>query len=101
MGKHRESRSLVLAALGDHKPRNLQLLKASDFNQKLRDRGCPRMISVQKVCKRAKDEDEVRETLDRIWRQPEKGEEILNELLEKNKDLYQFEKMLEETAEKP
>jgi len=32
----------------------------------------------------------------RIWRQPERSEEILNELLEKNKDLYKFEKMLEQ-----
>ncbi len=81
--------------------RNLQLLKASDFNQKLRDRGCPRMVSVQKVCKRARDEEEVRETLDRIWKQPEKGEKVLNELLERNRDLYQFEKMLEETGKRP
>jgi DNA-binding MarR family transcriptional regulator len=81
--------------------RKLQLLKASDFNQKLRDKGCPKMVSVQKVCKRSRDEGEVRETLDRIWKQPEKGEEILNELLERNRDLYHFEKMLETGGEKP
>lgn len=78
--------------------RDLQLLKASDFNQKLRERGCPKGVTVQKICKRARDEQEVRETLDRIWKQPEKSEEILNELLEKNKDLYEFEKMLEQKS---
>jgi len=36
--------------------------------------------------------------LDRIWKQPEKGDEILNELLWKNKDLYEFEKMLEQKS---
>jgi hypothetical protein len=76
--------------------RDLQLLKGSDFNQKLREKGCPKPISVQKVCKRAKNEEQVRETLDRIWKQPEKSEEPLSELLERNKDLYEFEKMLEQ-----
>jgi len=51
---------------------------------------------VQKICKRARDEEEVRETLDRIWKQPERSEETLNQLLQKNGDLYKFEKMLEE-----
>jgi len=81
--------------------RDLQLLKAVDFNQKLRERGCPKEVTVQKVCKRAKDEGEVRETLDKIWKQPEESEETLSEMLERNKDLYQFEKMLEETVESP
>ena len=76
--------------------RELQLLKASDFNQKLREKGCPKTVSVQKICRRARDEEEVRETLDRIWKQPEKSEETLNQLLQKNEDLYKFEKMLEE-----
>jgi hypothetical protein len=78
--------------------RDLQLLKASDFNQKLRERGCPKGVTVQKVCKRARDEQEVRKILDRIWKQPEKGDEILNELLWKNKDLYEFERMLEQKS---
>jgi len=80
--------------------RELQLLKASDFNQKLRERGCPRRVTVQKVCKRARDEGEVRGTIDRIWKKPGKSEEILNELLQKNEDLYQFERMLDETTGK-
>ena len=81
--------------------RELQLLKAGDFNQKLREKGCPKTVSVQKICKRARDEEDVRETLDRIWKQPEKSDETLNELLQKNEDLYKFEKMLEEKKETP
>ncbi len=74
----------------------LQLLRASDFNQKLHERGCPKGVSVQKVCSRAENDDEARETLDKVWSQIDSAEEILDELLEKNKKLYEFEEMLEE-----
>jgi len=77
----------------------LQLLRASDFNRKLHERGCSKGVSVQKVCSRAENEDEVRETLDKVWSQIDSAEEILNELLEKNKKLYEFEKMLEEAEQ--
>ncbi|RJS88158.1 hypothetical protein CW704_00285, partial [Candidatus Bathyarchaeota archaeon] len=30
-----------------------QLLRASDFNQKLHEKGCPRTVTVQKICRRA------------------------------------------------
>jgi len=74
----------------------LQLLRASDFNKKLHEKGCSRKVSVQKICKRAKNEDEVRETLEKVWNHPEKAEDFLNKLLKKNKELYELEKMLEE-----
>jgi hypothetical protein len=74
----------------------MQLLKAADFNEKLREKGCPKGVTVQKVCKIAKNEEEVRELLDAIWKDPEKGEKILAEAVEKNKEIYQFEKMLEQ-----
>jgi hypothetical protein len=54
---------------------------------------------VQKVCRRARGEDEVRETLDIVWKQPEKAEEFLDELRMRNED-YRFEEMLE-APEKP
>jgi len=79
--------------------RDLQLLKASDFNQRLRERGCLKEVTVQKVCKQARDEEEVRQTLDQIWKQPTRSKEILDSLLHTNEDLFQFEKMLEETKE--
>jgi len=77
---------------------NIQLLKGADFNQKLREKGCSKKVTVQKVCRISKDENEVREMLDAIWKSPEKSEETLAEALERNKDVYGFEKMMEETG---
>jgi len=74
---------------------NIQLLKAADFNEKMRDRRIPKEITVQAVCKASKDEKEVREVLQAIWETPEKSNEILNKTIWKNKDVYDFEKMLE------
>ena len=76
---------------------NIQLLKAVDFNKRLHERGCPKAMTVQKACKVAKHEGEVRETLDAIWEDPKGGEEILGKAMERNKDLYKFERMLEES----
>ena len=75
---------------------NIQLLKAADFNQKLRERGCPKEETVQKICKVARDEDDMRRILQDVWKNPEKSKYILAETVEKNKDVYGFEKMLEE-----
>jgi hypothetical protein len=74
----------------------MQLLKATDFNEKLREKDCPKRVTVQKVCKIASDEEEVRELLDALWKDPKKGEEILAEARERNEEIYRFEKMLEE-----
>jgi hypothetical protein len=74
---------------------NIQLLKALDFNEKLRERECPETITVQRICRLARDEGEVREILEAIWKDPSKGEEVLAEVAERNKDIYEFEKMLE------
>lgn len=73
---------------------NIQLLKAVDFNQKLKERGCTK-ATVQKICKYAKDENEVREILEATWKNPEKDREILAEVASKNKEIYEFERMLE------
>ncbi|MCW4002623.1 MAG: winged helix-turn-helix domain-containing protein [Candidatus Bathyarchaeota archaeon] len=74
---------------------NVQLLKAADFNEKLRERGIPKEVTVQKICKIAKDEKEVRETLRAIWEEPEKSGKIIGNMINKNEDIYEFEKMLE------
>jgi len=79
--------------------RNLQLLKAADFNSKLRERGCAKAVTVQRICRIANDEKEVREVLDAVWENSGRSEEIFAEVTEKNKELYAFEKMLEETRE--
>lgn len=77
--------------------KNLDLIKASDLNQRLRNRNVDQFVTVQKICRFVQDEDEVRDTLKKIWNQPEKARDFLTELAEKNKELYEFEKMLEET----
>jgi hypothetical protein len=53
---------------------NIQLLKASDFNEKLRERGVSKEVTTQRVCRLAKDEKEVMEVLEALWRFPENGE---------------------------
>ena len=73
---------------------NIQLLKASDFNGKLRDRGCEKRFTVQKICRVAKDEKEVREILEMIWENSGRSNEILSEVAERNTGIYNFEKML-------
>ena len=77
---------------------NIQLLKASDFNEKLRERGAPKSISVQKICKTSKNEKEVRDVLSEIWNAPESSEEILSRTIVKNKEVFDFEQMLVETG---
>jgi hypothetical protein len=74
---------------------NIQLLKAADFNAKLRGRGVPKGITVQRVCRYAKDEKEIREILEAIWENPEQSREILSKAIDKNREVYEFEKMLE------
>ena len=73
---------------------NIQLLKASDFNQKLREKGCPLSVTVQKICKIARDEVEVREILQDIWQNPKKAQETLEKVARKNEEIFELEKYL-------
>lgn len=79
---------------------NLDFIKAADLNQRLHEHGCTDTITVQMICKRVKNENEVRKTLDALWKNPKKGDEILKKLALKNKSIYEFEKMLEETGKR-
>ncbi len=74
---------------------NIQLLKATDFNSKLRERECPPSVNVQKVCRIARDEREVRQLLSTVWTNAPAGEGVLLLAESRNKDLYEFEKSLE------
>jgi hypothetical protein len=80
---------------------NIQLLKASDFNTKLRLRECAPALSVQKICRIAKNEKEVRQILDLIWKDPTSSEGVLRQAEGRNQDLYQFEKSLEMVTPSP
>ena len=73
---------------------NIQLLRASDFNTKLRERGIPNTVTVQKICKGSRHEDEVRDTLTKIWEDSRKAMTIINQLNSKNKKLFEFEETL-------
>jgi len=77
--------------------RNLQIITGADFNGRLRERGCPKEVTVQKVCRYACDEDQVRESLSQIWEKPEEARNVLKELRRANKELFEFEKQLQET----
>jgi hypothetical protein len=79
---------------------NIQLLKASDFNEKMREKGVSKESTVQGVCRAAKNENEVREVLTAIWESPEKSSEIIAQVVGKNKEIYEFEKMLESGSER-
>jgi hypothetical protein len=75
---------------------NIQLLKAIDFNSRLHERGCPTITSVQKICKLAKNEKQVREILETIWEKPKNSEQALAKIIENNKAVYEFERLLEQ-----
>jgi len=74
---------------------NVQLLKGVDFNAKLRERGCK--VTIERIVKLAANEVEVRGTLDQMWGEPANTDDVLSVLMERNKKLYEFETMLEES----
>jgi hypothetical protein len=80
--------------------RQLQLVTATDFNAKMRERDIER-LTVQAICKVARDEGQVRETLDALWKGPERAGEIMRELRAENEDLYRLEELLENGGELP
>jgi hypothetical protein len=74
---------------------NIQLLRGVDFNEKMRDRGIPKELTVQSVCRIAKNEKEVREVLTAIWENPDKAKETVARAAKRNEEVYEFERMLE------
>jgi hypothetical protein len=56
-------------------------------------------VTVQKVCTRARNQGEVRETLDKIWNEPKDARESIDQLVTKNASLFEFEWQLETTSE--
>jgi len=72
----------------------IELIKASDFNKQLQDKGVEKYVTVQKICRSAKNEDEVRETLTKTWNQPKKARRYLSQLITENKELFKFEESL-------
>jgi hypothetical protein len=79
---------------------NVQLLRASNFNEKLRDREIPKDVTVQKICKAARDERDVRRLLDSIWDKPEDAKNMLSNAIKANDSIYKFEEELESEGDK-
>jgi hypothetical protein len=71
---------------------NIQILKSADMNGKLREHGIS--ATVQRVCKIAKDEEEVRQVLENLWSNPDRQEACLAEVESRNQSLYEFERKL-------
>jgi len=74
---------------------NVQLLKAADFNEKMRERGFDKDVTAQKICRIAADEKEVRKLLEDLWGNPEKCNQVFAQTITKNNSLYEFEKRLQ------
>nr|AFK24944.1 hypothetical protein Josef01_19c08_01 [uncultured archaeon] len=74
---------------------NVQLLRAADFNVKLRDKGVPKDATVQKICKAARDERDVRRMLDAVWEKPEDAKDVLDRAIKTNSSVFKFEEELE------
>ncbi len=79
---------------------NVQLLRASNFNEKLRDKGVPKDATVQKICKAARDERDVRRMLDAVWEKPEDAKDILDGAIKANSSVFKFEEELESADDK-
>ena len=71
---------------------NIQLLKPSDFNSKLREHGVDKKVTVQKICRACTDEEEARRILGAILKT--KSVSILTDLIEKNGSIFAFERLL-------
>ena len=74
----------------------LELVSAADLNEKLRARGVSKDVTVQGICRIARDEKEVRDTLKLIWEKPDTAKIITTHVITKNRDVYAFERALEE-----
>lgn len=74
---------------------NIQLLKAADFNEKLRERGVDERVTTQSICRASADERQVRDTLEAVWKESDTAKERLDVLAVGNAKLFEFEKMLE------
>jgi hypothetical protein len=73
---------------------NIKLLRPADFNERLRKHDVDKRMTVQRICKACRGEQQVRELLDEIWNQPVKVQQLLIEVLSRNQNVFKFEKAL-------
>lgn len=70
---------------------NIKLLRPADFNEKLREHGVCKGVTVQKICRISKDEYDLRAILDEIWQKPLKIQKVIIETMKRNETVFQFE----------
>jgi ASC-1-like (ASCH) protein len=73
---------------------NIKLLRPADFNSKLREHGIDKRVTVQRICRACRDEDDLRKTIELIWNQPRKAADSLTDVASTNQIVLEFEKML-------
>jgi DNA-binding MarR family transcriptional regulator len=73
---------------------NIKLLRPADFNEKLRDHGIDKRLTTQSICRICRDEREIRELLNSIWKEPQKAQEHLTQTSQMNNNVFLFEKLL-------
>jgi hypothetical protein len=73
---------------------NIKLLRSADFNKKLLEHGVEKKLTVQTICKICRNEKQVRGFLDSLWSTPNKTQEQLKLLFERNGDVFMFEKKI-------
>jgi hypothetical protein len=78
---------------------NIQILKTSDINEKLHTRGIPKNITVQGICRASKNEEQVRQILETIWKTPSSSIQVIQQTLNGNTDVFEFEERLSQEAE--
>ena len=77
---------------------NLQLIHPSDLNKQLHERVGDTELTVQRICRITRDENEVRSTLTDIWANPKQAQKLLTQLAERNQGFYELEKTMEEES---
>jgi len=70
---------------------NIKLLRPADFNSKLRERGVDKKVTVQKICKVCKNEKDVRDALNKIWKEPKKAKAVIDHVFGQNQIIFEFE----------
>jgi hypothetical protein len=73
---------------------NIQLIRTADLNEKLGQRGVEREVTVQRICRTCKGEEEVKEVLDEIWDSPENATSVLSRVAMKNRGIFDLEHKL-------
>ena len=100
MDNNNDGNNTITITLAQYAERmNVQLLRAADFNAKLRDKGVSKDVTVQKMCKAAKDERDVRKILDAVWQKPEDAKDILEKAIKTNSSVFKFEEELESAGD--